>query len=393
MTTSDTRTTTSEAGDRQHVLLLTENFYPSVSGGAHARWRFARIATERGHRVSVVTPRNGDVPRRETVDGVEIRRPFPSRPAFLPEYAPLAFLTRLLYTALLSAYLLWWVPRREVTGVYSASNTSHGVATLLGTVYDLPAVNFVGYAPSLDADRGPKVWLERLTYRFLVSPVVLCRVPAVKTAIERRNDVTVELAEGVLDREKITAAAGADLAARRRELGVEADGRLFAVVGRLSPLKNVAAAVDAFADLPETDRLVVVGDGPQRETIRGAARRHGVTDRVTLLGECPHEEALVTIASADGLFLSSRTEAYPTVVFEGLALGCEVFSTPVGVVPQVEHDRLHVGPVESFPDLVADAAFADPPIPDEAVLEQYSLERLATRVLDGLAAQRTDTDA
>jgi hypothetical protein len=108
-----------------NLLVLTEDFYPSVSGGAHARWRFAQIATQRGHNVTVVTPRQPNTPKAETVDGVEIVRPFPAKPSPLPPASLIATGTRIFHSGAVFAWLQWWARNRQFDAVYSVETLQH----------------------------------------------------------------------------------------------------------------------------------------------------------------------------------------------------------------------------------------------------------------------------
>jgi len=58
-----------------NVLQLSEDYYPKTSGGAFADFHVSKEVAARGDSITVFTPRPKDSPRREVVDGVEIRRP------------------------------------------------------------------------------------------------------------------------------------------------------------------------------------------------------------------------------------------------------------------------------------------------------------------------------
>jgi len=372
-----------------HVVVLAEDFYPNVSGGAHARWRFCQIAAERGVDVTVFTPLRGDSPRRETVDGVDIRRPCRAQPRGLPAYGGISFVTRLAASLVIFAFAARWFLANDVDAIHSASNTSHWSAKALGLLFGLPVVNFVGYTPSYSRDRrsgfDPKLLLERLTFRWCMGETVFCRTPEIRDRIADAGNDDVRILHGIVNVPRIRrVAAETDGATVRSELGAGPDTRLLGFVGRLSPLKQPAEAVRVVGEMRSDANLVVVGDGPEMTSVRQAVARLGLRDRVTLLGELPHEEALKYISALDVLVVTSRAEAYPTIVFEALSFGNRVVAPPVGILPEIDHPNLHVIDPGTFSEFIDDLRPNDRSGLDEEVLKMYGLERYAEDVLEAL---------
>jgi len=368
------------------LLMLTEDFYPSVSGGAHARWRFAQIATRRGHEISVVTPRQPDTPASETVDDIKITRPFPAHPPSLPPASPTATATRIAHTAAVFIWLQWWSRNRTFDAVYSASNTLHWVASAFGHQYDIPSLSFVGYTPSMrpEAQSDIKLGLERLNFSYGMADTVFCRLPEIQEQIKNHSDADVQLIHGVLNEGRIRSAC-----THAKEAGVRSDyanptEHLLVFAGRLSEEKNVPKTIEILSELPPSYRLVIVGDGPERKTVERIIKNHRLQERVTLCGQRSHKETLSIIAAADGLLLPSHTEAYPTVAFEGLTLGCTVFATPVGILPTVAHSRLRLAPADELSADIQSASFEQTQELDEETLEQYSMERFADQILSSI---------
>src|SRR4029078_7047098 len=71
--------------------------------------------------------------------------------------------------------------------------------------------------------------------------------------------------------------------------------------------------------------LVLVGSGPQKESLFRLATRLRIADRVRLLGW--ESDATPLIAPADMLVLPSRWEGMPNVVLEAMAAGKPVVAT------------------------------------------------------------------
>jgi glycosyltransferase involved in cell wall biosynthesis len=118
----------------------------------------------------------------------------------------------------------------------------------------------------------------------------------------------------------------------RRQLGI--DGVTFAFVGRLVRQKRVDWALTALEHVPQAS-LVIVGDGPDRESLKTAVARAGLGDRVRMTGALPRAEAVRWLRAADAAVLSSEWENFPHAAVEALAAGTPVLATAVGGIPEV----------------------------------------------------------
>lgn len=139
-----------------------------------------------------------------------------------------------------------------------------------------------------------------------------------------------------------------ELTKRPRPAGARDGAPAFIFVGRLVVAKGVLELLDAFggiaADLPLAT-LSFVGKGPLASRLAELVQARGLTGRVELVGELPHERALELIAQADMLVLPSHGEGSPLSVTEALALGTPVLSTPVGAVRELVGDAGIIVPV------------------------------------------------
>lgn len=113
--------------------------------------------------------------------------------------------------------------------------------------------------------------------------------------------------------------------------GDEAPLLLF--VGRLVPYKGVDVLIRALARVKA--RLVVAGDGPERQTLEQLARASGVNGRVRFAGAVSDQQVAALYRACDAFVLPSvtRAEAFGMVQLEAMAFGKPVISTdlPSGV--------------------------------------------------------------
>jgi glycosyltransferase involved in cell wall biosynthesis len=142
--------------------------------------------------------------------------------------------------------------------------------------------------------------------------------------------------------------------AARTRLGLRADERVIAFVGRLIPAKGPDIFARALAlSHDETWTAVIVGEGLLREEVERIIAEAGLTDRVRFTGHL--DDATHLFPAFDLFVLSSRTEGTPIVLFEAMAASVPIVATRVGGVPEVVSDAEAIlVPSEDIPAL-ADA--------------------------------------
>jgi len=103
------------------------------------------------------------------------------------------------------------------------------------------------------------------------------------------------------------------------------------VIGTLAglrPVKNIPLLVRAVGGMASRARLVVVGEGPERQAILDAAEAMGLEDQLVLPGFLPNPHLYVGLF--DIMALSSRSEQSPISIIEGMAAGLPIVAPPVG---------------------------------------------------------------
>jgi glycosyltransferase involved in cell wall biosynthesis len=113
----------------------------------------------------------------------------------------------------------------------------------------------------------------------------------------------------------------ADGEAVRREHAWGSD-RIMISIGRLAKEKNwellLRAMALALRDYPDL-RLVLLGDGPQRDELEELATQLGIAERVDFIGKVPFEEVPAYLKAADFFGFASTTETQGLVTMEALA--------------------------------------------------------------------------
>ena len=121
------------------------------------------------------------------------------------------------------------------------------------------------------------------------------------------------------------------LAEVRREMGARHGDLVILSMARLAPDKGLEYLIEAAAMLPRTGRrirVVIAGDGPDRERLEQLAARLGVTDRVVFLGF--REDVGDLLAASDLVVLPSLREGLSIALLEAMAAGKPIVASSIG---------------------------------------------------------------
>jgi glycosyltransferase involved in cell wall biosynthesis len=133
-------------------------------------------------------------------------------------------------------------------------------------------------------------------------------------------------------------------------------GDYFLSVGRIESVKRVDLVVRALAESSRSVRLVVAGDGTQRENVEREARERGVADRVTFLGTVGDDELIGLYAGALAVVYPPYDEDFGYVTLESfLARKAVITCTDSGGPNEFVRDGINGFVCEPAPDALASA--------------------------------------
>lgn len=117
------------------------------------------------------------------------------------------------------------------------------------------------------------------------------------------------------------------------------DEKLLIHVSNFRPIKRTLDVIRVFARVSEQigARLLMIGDGPERQSAVDLAGQLGVSGRVAFLGSFPRIEELLAVS--DLFVLPSSQEAFGLAALEAMASGVPVIATRIGGLPEVVVDR------------------------------------------------------
>ena len=112
-------------------------------------------------------------------------------------------------------------------------------------------------------------------------------------------------------------------------------------VGRLAPVKNVPGLIAAFLAVQARNsadaRLIIVGDGEDRDACQNLISSHDYGYRVTIVGA--QIDPRPYLAAGDVFVLNSRSEGTPRALLEAMAMGLPGICPAVGGIPDLLNGR------------------------------------------------------
>jgi 1,2-diacylglycerol 3-alpha-glucosyltransferase len=113
----------------------------------------------------------------------------------------------------------------------------------------------------------------------------------------------------------------------RQELGFSTEDVVLIYVGRLGPEKNLQFLLRSFAGVVQAydhARLLLIGDGPERESLQELVTHTNICDCVKFTGMMPYEKIPAYLKMADAFVTASVSEVHPLTVVEAMAAGLPV---------------------------------------------------------------------
>jgi glycosyltransferase involved in cell wall biosynthesis len=133
-------------------------------------------------------------------------------------------------------------------------------------------------------------------------------------------------------------------------------------IGTLWPNKNhieIILAVDGIRDFLPSAKLLIAGEGSERERLKNAVARLGLENRVVLLGEI--EDIRPLLERIDVFVLPSITETFSNAALEAMSMEKPVILSRTGGLPEMVTDGIdgylyHQGDVGQLATLIGNIA-------------------------------------
>ena len=113
------------------------------------------------------------------------------------------------------------------------------------------------------------------------------------------------------------------------------DEKIVAHISNLRPVKRASDVIEIFYKIQQKipSKMIVVGEGPDKEKIEYQAQKLGILERILFLGNS--QEVNKLLCYSDLFLLPSATESFGLAALEAMAARTPVISTNTGGLPEV----------------------------------------------------------
>lgn len=187
-------------------------------------------------------------------------------------------------------------------------------------------------AVAIPSNRATRWLYRKATARIVTTGAAL------REQLIRENGIDPARIDSVPTGIDIDAYRKSDRRAARAALGLPEEVPLIGIVATLRSWKGHRYLVDALPLLARRDaRLVIVGDGPQREALQAQIEALGLSRRVVLAGQ--QEDVTPWLAALDVFALPSyANEGVPQALLQAMAVGVPCVTTDTGAIGEVARE-------------------------------------------------------
>ena len=310
------------------ILMLNYEFPPLGGGGGVIFYHLAEELARR-HEVDVLTTGHPELPGFEVLDGIGVHRV----PVLNRRRQSTATLLSLLSFPLASVPKGIMLCRKRN---YDVLNTHFAIPTgptgvILSRIFDTPNVLSTHGGDLYDPTKAlspHRNFLLRKTVQAILNRSTCVLAQSADTrrrALGRykiNKDVSIipwGLKQPIFEEPS------------RAEFGLAEDDFVIIAVGRLVKRKGLDCLVQAIARTGISSvKLLIVGDGPERERLESLAGDLGVRNRIDFLGPVAESKKFQYLSASDLFVLPSLHEGFGIVFLEAMHCGLPVITTDCG---------------------------------------------------------------
>lgn len=300
---------------KPRIVMIISFFYPHRGGAEQQALLLAEYLVKRGIPVCVLTRRFKGMPAYETIQGIPVFRAIYTLP--WGKWFAVSYMVSVFWFLFRKRHAYDIVHCHLLQGFHSI------VAIIVKALFRKKVIIKVGAT-------GPLSDFLLLREVFLGS-FLLPRIKRVDKLITVCSQSTAEaLQHGFAARQIVQIPNGVDT--KQFQPRFTSDNRNAIIfIGRLDQMKGVHILLEACKKLKDEGLqppVSIVGDGPEKETLKSFAMRSGMGGLITFHGEMADVKPVLQTAAV--LVLPSLSEGLSNVLLEAMACGLPVIATRVG---------------------------------------------------------------
>ncbi|HHD82665.1 MAG TPA: glycosyltransferase family 1 protein, partial [Bacteroidetes bacterium] len=286
-------------------IAITVPLFPPkwLAGTEIATYNIAKHLARRGHEVHVITSLDEGLPKESIEEGFYVHR---------------IFWRKIRFAGVISFWTKVFLILRKV-------NPDMIHVQSIGICIPAFMANKLLRKPYVIWGQGSDVYLPGKFIKS-ISKLVLKNA---NTVIALTGDMKREM-QKLCDRDILVIPNGIDLSSfgdlsrkkARSKLQIKDGEKVILFVGTLRPVKGIRYLIEAMRiikDKNEHIKLVLVGDGEEREYLKKLVKELILEECVRFIGKLPNEKVPECMTASDVFVLPSLSEGFPVVILEAMA--------------------------------------------------------------------------
>lgn len=307
-------------------IAILDFFFPPewLAGTEIATYNISKHLAKRGHEVHVVTTRDAGLPSYEKRDGFLIHRLRVPR-------------KRRIETALYCVRAFLKVKQIDPDIVHAQAVSPPGLsAFLIRKVFKKPYILW-GQGFDIYMPWRFKGMISKLALRNAATVIALTE--DMKREIQKIRAVEPTVLPNGIDLERFE-----NLPSRknlRSRLMIEQGQKIILFVGVLKLVKGVRYLIETMTTIKQKEpmaRLLIVGDGEERQTLEELAEGLNLRGQVSFAGRVPNEVVPQYMAASDVFVLPSLSESFGIVNLEAMASGLPIVASNLRGMKEIVED-------------------------------------------------------
>lgn len=337
--------------EKKLKILIVNYEYPPLGGGGGVATYDLAIEWEKKGQVDVLTSSFSDLPAFEISNGINIYR---TKIFFRKSRDAATFLSMLsfLLTGFIRGIYLCRKNRYDVINTHFAV-PSGPLGYILGKMFAIPNVLSLHGGDIYDPSKKLSPHKSPLFSR--VVKFIMNRADRIVAQSTNTRDNAVKYYNPSKEVQIIPLPFHPPVIKklRRGALSLDNDSFYFITVGRLIKRKSIDTMITALAGIKNSRiKLVIAGDGPEMDHLKGLASGLGLDDRIIFAGYIDEGKKFTLLHNADAFILTSLHEGFGIVFMEAMFAGLPIVCTNHGgqtdfLVEGINAFMFDVGDVEA----------------------------------------------
>jgi glycosyltransferase involved in cell wall biosynthesis len=352
-----------------HIAHFTNTYKPNINGVVRSVSTFRKSLTQMGHNVFIFSQDTQDY---EDTEAFVFRYPALSIPTV--DYS---------FSIPVSPFIDWLLPSLKLDVIHSNHPVLLGYAAAdKAEKFNIPLVftfhtryeEYSHYIPFSQA------FVKEIIVDWLLRYIERCQ--HIITPSESIRQMLI-MYSGITDH-ITTIPTGIELKPYQEATGASirynlnwGKEKILVSIGRLAAEKNLKTLLSAFALVMQSNqntRLVLIGDGPQKEELKKFAKDLGIAECVLFTGLVPFDQIPKYLKAADLFCFASVSETQGLVTMEAMAAGLPVVAVKGTGTSEIVQDGITGILTENTPESLAQAI--NRVLENEELYHQYEHEAL-----------------